>query len=95
MTPPLLIEKRENRDDTRWTPSGSAGIAARAAVAAAVRGLAPDHRAALVETFFRGRTVREAARVLGVSPEQVKIRVYYAMRALNSALPELGEIQTA
>jgi RNA polymerase sigma-70 factor (ECF subfamily) len=57
--------------------------------ATALRALAPDQRAAIVETYFRGRTVREAAGILEVPPEVITARIYLAMRALNSALSEL------
>ena len=59
-------------------------------VAAAVAKLSPDHRAVLVETYYRGRSVAEAAAVLGVPPGTVKSRTYYALRALRLALQELG-----
>jgi DNA-directed RNA polymerase specialized sigma24 family protein len=95
---PLTLAKRENRSNDSRTRSGSSDIesGARGArakepgatVAVALRGLAPELRAAIVETYFRGRTAREAATVLGVSPELVKARLYRAMRALNSALSE-------
>jgi len=100
MAIPLPIGKRENRNNgSGSTPSSGSNIGPnigpKAAVAVALRGLAPDHRTALVETYFRGRSVREAAKVLGVSPELVKTRVYYAMRALNLALSELGALPAA
>jgi RNA polymerase sigma-70 factor (ECF subfamily) len=52
--------------------------------------LSRDHREALVETFFRGRSVAEAAEVLGVVPGTVKSRTYYALRSLRAALEERG-----
>jgi len=59
-------------------------------MAAAVATLSPEHRAVLVETYYRGRSVADAAAVLGVPPGTVKSRTYYALRALRLALQELG-----
>jgi RNA polymerase sigma-70 factor (ECF subfamily) len=56
----------------------------------ALRGLSPAHREVLFETYFRGRTVNEAAEVLNVPVGTVKSRVYYALRALRVALEEQG-----
>ena len=56
----------------------------------ALRTLSRDHREALIETYFRGRSVDEAATVLGVPPGTVKSRTYYALRALRAALEERG-----
>jgi RNA polymerase sigma-70 factor (ECF subfamily) len=62
----------------------------RIVVTEALRSLSPDHRAVLVETYYRGRSVAEAASVLGVPPGTVKSRCYYALRALSLALTERG-----
>lgn len=47
-----------------------------------------EHRAAIRETYVRGRTVREAAVVLGIPEGVVKSRVYHAMKILRRALRE-------
>lgn len=59
-------------------------------VADALATLSPDHRAVLVETYYRGRSVAEAAAVLGVPAGTVKSRTFYALRALRLALEERG-----
>ncbi len=59
-------------------------------VADALAGLTAEHRAVLVETYYRGRSVAEAAAVLGVPPGTVKSRSYYALRALRLILAERG-----
>jgi RNA polymerase sigma-70 factor (ECF subfamily) len=59
-------------------------------VADAVQSLSPDHRAVLLEIYYRGRSVAEAARTLGVPPGTVKSRTYYALKALRLALEERG-----
>lgn len=59
-------------------------------VAEALADLSPQHRAVILETYYRGRSVAEAAQVLGVPPGTVKSRTYYALRALKLALEERG-----
>ena len=59
-------------------------------IADAMRGLSADHRAVIVELFYRRRTVAEAATVLGVPAGTVKSRSFYALRALRDALAERG-----
>ncbi|MFI0371129.1 hypothetical protein ACH35V_24955 [Actinomadura sp. 1N219] len=44
----------------------------------------------MAETVFRDRSVNEAAASLGVPVDVVKLRVYHALRALNSALDAPG-----
>jgi RNA polymerase sigma-70 factor (ECF subfamily) len=56
----------------------------------ALRDLSDAHREALVQTYFRGRTVNEAAGELGLPPGTVRSRVFYALRALRNALEERG-----
>ena len=44
----------------------------------------------LLETFYRGRSVAEAATVLGIPAGTVKSRSFYALRALRLVLEEWG-----
>ncbi|MFJ9174223.1 sigma-70 family RNA polymerase sigma factor [Streptomyces sp. NPDC102360] len=53
----------------------------------AVATLTPEHRAVLLEVYFRGASVAEAADTLGIPPGTVKSRAYYALRALRRVLP--------
>jgi RNA polymerase sigma-70 factor (ECF subfamily) len=62
-------------------------------VAEALGHLSPQHRAVLVECFYGGRSVAEAAQRLGVPPGTVKSRTHYALRALRLALEEMGVTQ--
>jgi RNA polymerase sigma-70 factor (ECF subfamily) len=62
----------------------------RIVVADALHALSAEHRAVIVETYYRGRSVADAARVLGIPPGTVKSRCYYALRALKLALAERG-----
>lgn len=57
----------------------------------ALRTLSPEHRAVLLECYFRGSSVAEAAERLGVPPGTVKSRTHYALHALRQALQERGE----
>jgi RNA polymerase sigma-70 factor, ECF subfamily len=59
-------------------------------VADALTRLSTEHRAVLLECYYRGRPVAEAARRLGVPEGTVKSRTHYALRALRLALEEQG-----
>lgn len=61
-------------------------------IADALAALSPEHRAVLAETYYRGRSVAQAAEVLGVPAGTVKSRTYYALRALRLALEERGVV---
>src|SRR5262245_12577365 len=59
-------------------------------VTEALSSLSPAHRAVLVETYYRGASIAEAAKALGIPEGTVKSRTYYALRALRLALSERG-----
>jgi len=59
-------------------------------VAEAITRLSPEHRAVLLECYYHGQPVAEAARRLGVPEGTVKSRTHYALRALRLALEEMG-----
>lgn len=59
-------------------------------VADALSKLPPEHRQVLIETYFRGRTVTEAAASLGIPPGTVKSRAFYGLKKLKLALEERG-----
>jgi len=48
--------------------------------------VSPEHRDVLVELYYRGHSVNEAATALGIPPGTVKSRSYYALRALKAAI---------
>ncbi|CAN5285556.1 sigma-70 family RNA polymerase sigma factor [soil metagenome] len=56
----------------------------------ALAALSPEHRVVLVECYFHGRSVAEAAGRLGIPPGTVKSRTHYALKALKLALQEMG-----
>ncbi|MFC7729199.1 sigma factor-like helix-turn-helix DNA-binding protein [Actinomadura keratinilytica] len=58
--------------------------------ARAFRSLSWAHREILTETYFRRRSVNEAAASLGLPVEVVKARVYHALRALRDACEAPG-----
>jgi RNA polymerase sigma-70 factor (ECF subfamily) len=59
-------------------------------MAAALATLRPEHRQAIVETFYRGNSMTEAAAALGIPAGTVKSRTYYALKALKLVLQERG-----
>ena len=59
-------------------------------VAAALDALPVHHRDVLVETFFRGQSVAEAAATLGIPRGTVKSRSFHALRSLRRNLIEGG-----
>lgn len=59
-------------------------------IAEALHSLSEKHREVLLLTFYRQRSVAEAAVALGVPEGTVKSRAYYALRALKVALAERG-----
>lgn len=80
-----------DRDLTAFAEADSTDRVLRTmTVADALRTLSQSHREILVATYFRGRTVPEAAEELGLPLGTAKSRVYYALRALRTALQERG-----
>ena len=59
-------------------------------VADALSKLSSEHRAVLVECYYRGQSVADAARLLDIPEGTVKSRTHYALRALRLALEEMG-----
>jgi RNA polymerase sigma-70 factor (ECF subfamily) len=62
-------------------------------IAEALARLSPAHREVLVECFYQGRSVAEAAVRLGVPPGTVKSRTHYALQSLRLILAEMGVLQ--
>jgi RNA polymerase sigma-70 factor (ECF subfamily) len=59
-------------------------------VSEALGRLSTPHRQVLVECFYQGRSVAEAAARLGVPAGTIKSRTHYALRSLRMALDEMG-----
>ncbi|MFD0784742.1 sigma-70 family RNA polymerase sigma factor [Micromonospora azadirachtae] len=75
--PPEAVDEAERAVEA-WT------------VAEALNRLSPTHREVLVECFYQGRSVAEAASRLGVPPGTIKSRTHYALRSLRMVLAEMG-----
>ncbi|MBO0867726.1 MAG: sigma-70 family RNA polymerase sigma factor [Micromonosporaceae bacterium] len=56
----------------------------------ALRELSPPHREILLHTYFYGRTVAQAADLLGLPLGTAKSRVYHGLRALRNQLEQRG-----
>jgi RNA polymerase sigma-70 factor (ECF subfamily) len=63
------------------------------AMSDALRALTQAHREILVETYFNGRTVAEAARALAIPLGTAKSRVHHALRALRDSLERRGMVR--
>lgn len=61
-------------------------------LAEALSALSDDHRAAIVEIYYRGKSVAEAAAALAIPEGTVKSRVYYGLKALRLRLEEMGVV---
>lgn len=64
----------------------------RQLVLTALRTLSTEHRQVLLECYFRGASVAEAAETLGLAPGTIKSRTHYALHALRQAIDELGGV---
>jgi RNA polymerase sigma-70 factor (ECF subfamily) len=74
----------------RPVPDATDQAVDRQIVAAAMRTLSMEHREVLLECYYRGSSVAQAAATLGVPPGTIKSRTHYALRALRLALEEIG-----
>lgn len=62
----------------------------RLLIADAMAALSAEHQAVIVQTYYLGKSVADAADALGVPAGTVKSRTFYALRALKLALAERG-----
>jgi RNA polymerase sigma-70 factor (ECF subfamily) len=82
-----------DRTSEQAEPDGVDRVLEAWQVAEALERLRPDHRDAIVEAYYRGSSVREAAERLGVPEGTVKSRLFYGLRALRLALEEMGVVR--
>ena len=59
-------------------------------IADALARLSLDHREVIVRAYYRGLSTQQIARDLAIPEGTVKSRMHYGMRALRSALQEMG-----
>jgi RNA polymerase sigma-70 factor (ECF subfamily) len=59
-------------------------------MAQALSALRPEHREAIVEVFYGGSSMTQAAAALGIPVGTVKSRTYYGLKALRLVLEERG-----
>ena len=79
----------DDRPDPMLAPEPPRPVAApETTVVRAMDDLSGTHRDILVELFYRGISLEEAARARGVPVETVKSRLYHAMRALRAVLDQ-------
>ena len=76
--------------DSVVTPDGVDSALTAAVVTDALAALSPEHRAVLIDCFYRGRTAREIAVERGLPAGTARSRVYYALRAMRAELQERG-----
>jgi RNA polymerase sigma-70 factor, ECF subfamily len=56
----------------------------------ALRRISPDHRTAIVETYYLGRPHAEVASELEIPEGTLRSRIFYGLKALRLALEEMG-----
>ena len=56
----------------------------------ALRRLSDEHRRAVVEVYYQGRSAVDVAAGLGVPAATIRSRLFYGLRALRLSLDELG-----
>ena len=66
------------------------GLLRRWTVDEALRRIGAEHRAALVETYLKGRPYAEVAAEMSIPVGTLRSRVFYGLKALRNALDEMG-----
>ena len=79
-------EVREQPAKPTVAPDRPEDVVDNIAVLGAIDQLSPEHRSALVELYWRGSTVAEAAQRLSVPPGTVKSRAYYGLQSLRGIM---------
>ncbi|WP_210594200.1 sigma-70 family RNA polymerase sigma factor [Streptomyces sp. GESEQ-35] len=86
MARPQEVNGNDWLDDLITRPDDVDRLLSSLLLREAFQHLSPKHREVLYETYFSGRSMREAGEVLGVPPGTVKSRVHHAVRVLRLAM---------
>ena len=65
-------------------------LAESSVVSDALNLLTPEHRHAIVASYYHGKTSTQIAAESGLAPGTVKSRIFYGLRALRDSLEEQG-----
>ena len=84
----VLLARTAFQDGRRAAPAAEPPPVPRTTVVRAMDHLSQVHRDILVELFYRGTSLEEAAEELDVDVDTVKSRLYFAMRALRVVLDQ-------
>jgi RNA polymerase sigma-70 factor, ECF subfamily len=87
---PALAPRNETMDIIDLTGNDVDQVLGAWQVEEALRMVSEEHRRALVEVHYRGRSYADVAAELRVPVGTVKSRVFYALKAMRLALEELG-----
>ena len=79
-------EVREHPTKPTVSPDRPEDVVDSIAILGAIDQLSPDHRNVLVELYWRGSSVAEAAQRLSVPPGTVKSRAYYGLQSLRGIM---------
>lgn len=79
--------------DEPVAPDESDRVLQSVLVTEALQRLRKPHREVLLECYYRGSSVAQAAARLGIPPGTVKSRTHYALAALRLELEEMGVLR--
>jgi RNA polymerase sigma-70 factor, ECF subfamily len=79
-------EVREHQANPTVAPDKPEDVVDSMAILDAIDRLSPEHRNVLVELYWRGSSVAEAAQRLSVPPGTVKSRAYYGLQTLRGIM---------
>ncbi|MFE2181218.1 sigma-70 family RNA polymerase sigma factor [Streptomyces sp. NPDC059455] len=86
MTRPQEVSAGTWLDDSLTGPDDVDRLLSSLLLKEAFQQLSTKHREVLYETYYSGRSTREAGQLLGIPPGTVKSRTHHAVRALRLAM---------